>query len=152
MKFPVDARKLLPHRGRMLLIDSVLTASKGEGTVLANPAEDSIMRGADGKIISAFYVELVAQAYAAVCGYDFIKNGVPIPEGYLVGIQRFEIKQNPSDAGDENFTITVKTIGDFDGLAVVEGSISAANGVVAEGKIKLFVPDSEEQQLLPETA
>lgn len=135
---PVQAEKLLPHRGKMLLIDTVLTAAEGAGTAVARPDEKSIARGPDGKIMTPFHVEFIAQTYAAVCGCDFITRGLPVPEGFLVGVQKFEIHPQQDEYSDQELLISVQTLGEFNGFAVVEGTVSCEGRVLAEGRIKLL--------------
>ncbi|WP_051249798.1 3-hydroxylacyl-ACP dehydratase [Maridesulfovibrio zosterae] len=143
MNLPLIAEKVLPHRGKMLLIDHIISANGRTGTVTAKLPPESIAVSSKGRILSPFYIELVAQAYAAVCGYSYLLQRNPIPEGYLVGVQRFEIYQKNIPCTDHDLTISVETIGDFDGFAVVEGIISINSKILAEGKIKLFVPQEE---------
>ncbi|WP_320172122.1 3-hydroxylacyl-ACP dehydratase [Maridesulfovibrio sp.] len=140
MQLPVNAEKLLPHRGTMLLIDKVLTAGDRAGTVSAVLDGKSISRDSDGRIQPVFYIELVAQAYAAVCGYEFISKGLAVPEGFLVGVQNFEIYKADSPGTDSELLISVSTIGEIYGFAVVEGSVSQDGKPLAGGQIKLFVP------------
>lgn len=152
MNLPMPAEKLLPHRGKMLLIDTVLNAEDGAGTVIAIPDRQSISCDPGGKMLAPFYLELVAQAYAAVCGYHFLSNNLPIPLGFLVGVQRFELyPENNHETVSESpeLTISVNTCGEFEGFAVVEGIVSRNGKVVAEGKIKLFVPQEELERELP---
>ncbi|NDV23249.1 3-hydroxylacyl-ACP dehydratase [Desulfovibrio sp. JC022] len=144
MILPAQAEKLLPHRGQMLLIDSVLTAEDGAGTAQAELSADSIAVGSDGNMLAPFYIELLAQTYAAVCGYQLKSAGLPVPEGFLVGVQKFQITPEYNTRFSSNeLLISVQTVGDFDGFAVVEGTVSREGKVLAEGKIKLFVPQDE---------
>ncbi|WP_321405148.1 3-hydroxylacyl-ACP dehydratase [Maridesulfovibrio sp.] len=145
MNLPMQAEKLLPHRGQMLLIDSVLTAEDETGTVLADLSTQGISKGPDGNLLPPFYIELVAQAYAAICGYRLKSTGKSIPEGYLVGVQKFQIIPQPSNKkwNSNELLISVQTLGDFDGFAVVEGTVSREGITLAEGRIKLFVPQDE---------
>ncbi|MFW5501551.1 MULTISPECIES: 3-hydroxylacyl-ACP dehydratase [unclassified Maridesulfovibrio] len=144
MNLPMQAEKLLPHRGQMLLLDSVLTVEEGAGTTLADLSTKCIAKGKDGNVLAPFYIELLAQTYAAVCGYRLKSLGQPVPEGYLVGVQKFQINpQKTADFTSNELLISVQTVGDFDGFAVVEGSISREGKTLAEGKIKLFVPQDE---------
>ncbi|WP_421899951.1 3-hydroxylacyl-ACP dehydratase [Maridesulfovibrio sp.] len=144
MNLPMQAEKLLPHRGQMLLIDSVLTVGEGAGTALADLSTQSITLAPDGSVLDPFYIELVAQAYAAVCGYRLKSLGQPVPEGYLVGVQKFQIvPQSTAKFTSNELLISVQTVGDFDGFAVVEGTVSREGQILAEGRIKLFVPQDE---------
>lgn len=144
MNLPAQAEKLLPHRGQMLLIDSVLTVEDGAGTAHADLSAESIAVASDGNLLPPFYIELLAQTYAAVCGYRLQSLGQPVPEGYLVGVQKFQIMPEAyTDFSNNELLISVQTVGDFDGFAVVEGTVSREGKILAEGKIKLFVPQDE---------
>ncbi len=147
MNLPIQAKTVLPHRGKMMLIDTVVAAEEGTGTAITDLPSKPIAQTSEGNIHTPFYIELVAQTYAAVCGYNFLKQRMPIPEGYLVGVQRFEIHQGKNNTDSHELIISVKTIGDFDGFAVVEGVVTRGNSVVAEGKIKVFVP--QDSQTVP---
>lgn len=143
MKLPIQAEELLPHQGKMLLINTLLTADDGTGTAISIPDNKSLSIGPDGKILDPFYIELLAQTYAAVCGYGFMSRGLPVPEGYLVGVQKLDIHPDESSSCNREILISVSTVGDFDGFAVVEGKVSRDGKLLAEGKIKLFVPHEE---------
>lgn len=144
MNLPMQAEKLLPHRGQMLLIDSVIKVEEESGTALADLSRQTISLDADGNLLAPFYIELVAQAYAAVCGYRLQSLGQPVPKGYLVGVQKFQINPEASVKHDcKELLISVQTVGDFDGFAVVEGKVSCEDKILAEGKIKLFVPQDK---------
>ncbi|WP_432737370.1 3-hydroxylacyl-ACP dehydratase [Maridesulfovibrio sp. FT414] len=144
MNLPIEARRLLPHRGQMLLIDSVLTAEGDAGTALADLSTQSIALDSDGSLLTPFYIELLAQAYAAICGYQLQSLGRPIPEGYLVGVQKFHItSQKTAEFSSNELLITVQIVGNFNGFAVVEGTVSCEEITLAEGRIKVFVPQEE---------
>ncbi len=143
MTFPIEAKKLLPHRGKMLLINSVIHASEGAGTATAFLSPESITHSNSGSILSPFFIELVAQTYAAVCGYSYLQQNAPIPNGYLVGVQKFNFHYSDFPSIINDLNISVQTTGEFDGFAVVKGTVSQNNTALAEGKIKVWVPQEQ---------
>lgn len=126
----------------MLLIDTLLESHDGKGKTETTLRSDCIASDALGKLTPLILVELIAQTYAAVKGWEIVQSGQEFPIGYLVGVQKFEAVA-PA-AVDTRLEITVETVGEFEGFAVVEGIVSAQGETIAAGKIKLWVPEGEE--------
>jgi len=141
MKLPIAAHKVIPHRDSMLLIDTLVASAQGAGTVEATLTPSSVAATPDGTLSQLIYVELMAQAYAAVKGWEITQSGMDFPIGYLVGVQKFQVHKK-SRVG-KLLIINVTTIGEFEGFAIVEGTIFRAGSTVATGKIKLWVPPEE---------
>lgn len=135
----IPAYKLIPHRDSMLLIDSFTPMEPGQGRAETTLTESSIAATASGEIDSLILVELIAQAYAALKGWEFTQAGMDIPIGYLVGVQKFTVLGAPQT--DQLLTIEVATLGEFDGFAIIEGTVSNGDTTLASGKIKLWAPD-----------
>jgi predicted hotdog family 3-hydroxylacyl-ACP dehydratase len=83
----------------------------------------------------------MAQAYAAMKGYQDLLNGRPIGRGYLVGIRKFEML-GTFDATDRLF-VKVKTAGSFNDFYVAEGKVLAGNTCIAIGNMKLWIPSDD---------
>lgn len=99
----------------------------------------------EGRMDRVGFVELAAQGYAAVQGFEFASKGLPFPVGYLVGVQAFECF---GDAYENDLLhIETKTVGTFEGFGVVQATIRHGNSVLAQGKIKLYVPNAEELEM-----
>ena len=88
---PIPAENLLPHRPPMLLVDRLCSYADGCGVVEACPGSDSILVDERGALDEVALVELMAQGYAAVKGYDDLVKGRPVQEGFLVGIRKLQI-------------------------------------------------------------
>lgn len=142
MRLPVPASDIIPHRGAMLLIDTLTASENGTGSARTTLPATCLTAGDDGVIDSLTLVELVAQTYAAVVGWEMLQAGNDFPIGYLVGVQKFT-STTPARAG-ESLTVNVETIGEFEGFAIVEGSVLREETVLANAKIKLWVPPEEE--------
>ena len=72
----------------MLLLDRLLSCTASEGTADALIAAGNLFRLPDDTIHAAALFELMAQAYAAVQGFQNSLAGKPVAIGYLAGINR----------------------------------------------------------------
>jgi predicted hotdog family 3-hydroxylacyl-ACP dehydratase len=142
MQLPVPAKEFIPHRNSMLLVDTLVSAEDGCGTIETRLPQSCIAAEENGTLAPLTLVELIAQAYAAVKGWELAKAGVEFDLGYLVGVQKFSYKQ-PTNV-DELLTVNVETYGEFDSFAIVEGTVLQGETVLATGKIKLWVPPKED--------
>lgn len=142
MRLPVPASDIIPHRGAMLLIDSLEASENGAGSARTTLPATCLTTGDDGVIDRLTLVELVAQTYAAVVGWEMIRAGHDFPIGYLVGVQKFACAA-PARAG-ETLTVNVETVGEFEGFAIVEGTVLRGETVLATAKIKLWVPPEDQ--------
>ncbi|WFS63852.1 3-hydroxyacyl-ACP dehydratase [Pseudodesulfovibrio thermohalotolerans] len=122
----------------MLLVDILVASEQGTGCVETTLPGDGPAAGEGGTISPLVFVELLAQTYAAIRGWELAAAGLPIPEGYLVGVQRFVVLGRAR--GGEKLVVDVETVGEFEGFYVVEGRISQGGDVVATGNVKLWIP------------
>lgn len=137
LSLPIDAERLIPHRRPMRLVDRLLACSGGAGMTETWIPEDSVMAAADGALDPAALVELIAQSYAAVKGYADLAAGMPVSEGFLVGIRKLAVTGKAY--ANERLLTTLKTIGSFEGFAVVEGTVTRDGEKLAAGTIKLWI-------------
>ncbi|MDY0190906.1 MAG: hypothetical protein RBR22_09255 [Desulfuromonas sp.] len=137
-KLPYNAIDLLPHRAPMILVDKLLEFDAGDGVVTATIAADNIFVDADGCLEAVALIEIVAQSYAAIKGYDDRLNHRPVQRGFLVGGRSFKIKRCPLVG--EQLRITITTMADLDEFSVVDGVVNSADEIIAEGSLKLWLP------------
>lgn len=140
LTLPMPAATFIPHRPPMQLVDTLLSYAEGTGLVETTLGADCILVGADGTLEETALVELLAQAYAVLRGYDDLLRERPISEGYLVGVRKLQVAGR-ARAG-EALLIRIRTVGCFEGFAVAEGEIERAGEVVASGTIKLWIVDA----------
>lgn len=138
MKLPLPASDLIPHRGRMLLVDTFVFYDTGLGRAVATVRPDTMLLEPGGRLSPLASVELIAQTYAALHGWELKLKGLAPTFGYLVGVQSFEALH--AVAAGQTLEIEVRTAGEFEDFAVVEGTVSCAEKLVARGKIKLWAP------------
>lgn len=142
MKLPARASSLIPHRNSMLLIHELQDATAGKGTAKACIEQDSIVVDSTGALLPLAFVELAAQAYAAVKGWEILCAGENFPLGYLVGVSKLGVHET-AKVGD-TLMVEVNTVGEFENFAVVEAIIRCNTVLLAETKIKLWVPTDEQ--------
>jgi len=140
-ELPAPARQLLPHTGAMVYIDRLVEAGEERGVCEAMLSPGHMLLDGDGRMDRAGFVELAAQSYAALKGWELVRQGLPLPIGYLVGAQGFEFLGD-AFAGDR-LRIETASLGTFEGFGVVMASIAREGEVLAQGKIKLFVPGTD---------
>lgn len=139
LRLPVGAERLIPHRSPMRIVDRLMAFEDRAGVVEARLARDGLLVDADGRFAPAAVMELFAQAFAAVKGYEDQLQGLPVKRGFLVGSRKVRVFVELM-AGDL-LEIHVRTVGTLEGFAVAEGEIRRGDEVVAAGSVKLWVPD-----------
>jgi len=137
MTLPMAAQQLLPHRPPMLLVDALVAFEPGCGTVISVVHDGDLFVCEDGTLEPVAFVELIAQGYAAIKGYEDTLNGVPVREGFLVGSRKVSLLAE-ARVGDR-LTIDIETSGHLEGFSVVDGVVRRDDEILAEGSIKLWI-------------
>nr|WP_320116010.1 hypothetical protein [uncultured Desulfuromonas sp.] len=137
MALPMAAQTLLPHRPPMLLVDALVAFAPGRGTVISEVHGEDLFVREDGTLEPVAFVELIAQSYAAIKGYEDTLNGVSVREGFLVGGRRVKLLSK-AHVGDR-LTIDIETSGHLEGFCVVDGVVRRDEEILAEGSIKLWI-------------
>lgn len=142
LALPVDTAGLVPHEGRMRMVDQLLSLSEESAVVSAClPADGLLVRSSDGGLENVIYAELVAQAYAAYRGYELKSLGLQPRAGYLVAIRQLDVLGR-AKAGD-TLIITVRTVGVLEGFAVIAGEVRHGENVLAKAKLKVYIPEGD---------
>lgn len=139
LTLPCAAAELLPHRPPLQLIDRLLASDGSAAVAETTLRPEHVFAGSDGVLDPVALVEMFAQAYAAMQGYNDLHLGLPVKEGFLVGIRRIRV-EGTARVG-ERLEVMVRTIGAIDGFAVAEGEVRRGSTVLAAGSLKLWIPD-----------
>lgn len=134
---PMAAERLIPQRAPMRLVDTLVSRSDGCGVTESRLPADAIMADERGMLDEVTFVELIAQSYAAVKGYIDLIDGNPPGKGFLVGIRHLKIT-GKAFAGDRLLT-SIRTVGAFEGFAVIEGTVTRDAETVASGSMKVWL-------------
>lgn len=138
LELPLGAEKLIPQRPPMCAIDRLTEYYGRQGVVEATlPSHGIVLRG-DGSVEPMVLVEIVAQSFAAVKGYENLLEGDVVRRGYLVEIKRFEFYE-PAYAGDRLSVVTNK-VGETDEFTMAEGKVIRGEEIIASGNLMVWVP------------
>lgn len=141
LTLPMPAEAFIPHRPPMRLVDTLLSWEGTTGEIEATPAIDNLLVGSDGILDEAALVELLAQGYATIKGYDDLLQGKEISEGYLVGVRK--VRMVGRALAGEKLLIRIRTVGTFEGFAVADGEIERGGELIASGTIKLWIVQTQ---------
>ena len=144
-ELPAPAEPFLPHSGPMVYIDRLITADGDRGLCETILTSGHMLLDAAGCMERSGFIELGAQAFATHKGFEFTCQGLPFPIGYLVGVQGFECLGD-AYLGDR-LRIETECLGTFEGFGVVRAVIRREETILAQGKIKLYVPTPDDQPL-----
>ena len=142
--FPMPIERLLPQRPPMLLLDRLLSCTPTEGTADTLICPGNLFRLSDDTIHAAALFELMAQAYAAVHGYQNQLAGKPVSIGYLAGITR-AIVHGAARVGDR-LVVSVRQTALFQPFVRAEARVVRDGEPLAEGELTLFVPPTGQEQ------
>ncbi|MBU0483427.1 MAG: ACP dehydratase [Proteobacteria bacterium] len=136
---PCSVLKLVPQRPPMLLVDRLLSRDLAANfsVVEASVPIDGIFVEQGRELLPEYFVELVAQAMAAVNGYDGLVAGKDAGRGFLVGINDFS--WHGTAALNESLRIELKKTFEFGPVTVMAGQVfNGAGQVLARGEIKAW--------------
>jgi len=141
LPMPVDG--LIPHRPPICLVTRLLASTGQSGVVEARITPDNILLDEDGNLEPLAMMELIAQASAAVKGYNDLCRGKGVKQGFLVDIRdaRFTGRCAEGDRLHIHVEIT-HTIG---GFSVVKGEVRQNTASLATATLKLWVPEEDIQ-------
>jgi len=139
ISLPMPAERLVPHRSPLRLVDRLLEFSGGTGVVEAVIGPDNLFLKHDGTFPSLTTVELIAQAAAAVKGYDDLRQGRTIKKGYLADIRGINFI-GLCYKGDR-LTIRIEIVRAFGEFSIIQGDVKRGEDTVAQGTLKLWVPE-----------
>ncbi len=142
---PLPAAELIPHRQTMLLVDKLLTydRSQGSGSILAGAETETIFCDRAGKFLEEVVVlEMMAQAYACLRGYEDRLKGCQSSLGFLVGVRHFNLWRRIKIS--EELIIKVATSIQMDGFFMADALVMVDTEEVAVAELKLWVPPAAE--------
>jgi predicted hotdog family 3-hydroxylacyl-ACP dehydratase len=141
-----DIRTLVPHAGRMVLLDRVIAVDEDSLCAEATIRGDSLFCGPDG--VGAWVgIEYMAQAIAAHAGHAAQLKGEPVKIGFLLGARRYECAR-PSFPVGSVLRVMVRSLLIADnGLGSFECSIQDAQGEAATATVSVFSPANVEEFL-----
>ncbi len=123
------------------MVETLLAAENGAGSAQAVPRAGHPLVDEDGRLDPAAMIEMIAQTYAAVKGFEDRREGKPVKKGFLVGFKK--VRFSGTARQGDRLIINVKTTGTFDDFAVAEGEVVKDGHVLASGTINIWIDNSE---------
>jgi len=137
---PADAGELIPHRPPMRMVSRLLSCGIDDtGVVEAVVCEDNPLLNRDGVLERIALAEILAQSFAAKQGYEDLKKGLSAEQGFLVAIR--EITCYAAARLGDRLTVNVRLLMKMDPFYLVAGEIYRGEDKLAEGEMKLWVPE-----------
>jgi predicted hotdog family 3-hydroxylacyl-ACP dehydratase len=137
LKLSYAVAEVVPHAGRMLLIDEILDYSSNSLTACVTIRESSLFL-TDNVVPAWVGIEYMAQTIAAWAGVQARLRGEPVKVGYLLGSRHYQASQPAFTLGD-TLTIVVNKQYHEGELAVFDCRISGAQ-VSVSATLNVFQP------------
>lgn len=134
---PISSKGMLPHDGRMLIVDELLEVGEKSSVSRSVVREDNPFLDQTGTAGREILVEYAAQTAALM---DSLEHDGKVSPGMLVEVQKFHISRPPR-AGDE-ILVYLKKEYDLDIWHGISVHIHINGEEVAEGELKLCIFDS----------
>ena len=144
---PIDIETLLPHRGRMRLVEEIVALDEEHTVTRATVRPGWPM--SDGQSVSAvILIELVAQTAGIHNGWVRVRRYGPEVDrkGWIVGISEAELHADCVACGTA-LTIRAENRFAYDGFREIVGTVEADGNLLAEAVLLLL--RSEQEPVLP---
>lgn len=135
-----DIAGLIPHSGRMILLDKIIDFSEDTLSAELTVRDDGLL-GNDQFVPAWAGIEYMAQAVAAYAGIQSKLAGKPIKLGYLLGTRRY-VANVARFAVGSTMTIAVKKIIQDDKLGVFDCKIYG-DGIEINANLNVYQPTIE---------
>ena len=131
---------IIPHRGTMLLLDSVSACSDESLTALASVSADAWYADEQGAMPAWIGIELMAQAIAAHVGLLSMRDGEPARPGVLLGTRRYEAAQAAFASGVPLCVTVNELLRSEEGHGAYGCTINQDGKRLAEATVKVYQP------------
>lgn len=136
--------KLIPQRPPFVLVDKLLVHEDMNIVSGFEIPADHVLVNCENFLSEAGIIENFAQTIALYQGYDYFKQGIPPPVGYIGSMKNMEIFELPK-AGQELRT-TVQIIQKMLGVTMVKGEVSVGGKVIAKGEMRTVIVNEFEKR------
>jgi len=132
--------ELVPHRGRMLLLDALL-GFEGERCECGLTVRDDPLFCRDGEVGAWVGVEYMAQSVAALIGLKARAAGGPVKIGLLLGTRRYQAHVPAFVPGMQLRVSATELFHADNGVGAFEARVYEGERLLAEASLTAFQPD-----------
>jgi len=133
---PVAVDRLIPQQAPMRVIDKLEKVGERTGEVTVSISNDMLFVRDDGILDETVYVELIAQAVAALNGFKAQGVNNKVVEGYLLGAKKLEVFGTARIG--ETLTISIFKYAYYGDFGVVKGRVMCGDELLAQGEVKFW--------------
>ena len=136
--------EILPQRGRMMLLSSVLEHSEDETVCAVEVAADTLFVEASGTVPAVMGVEYMAQSVAAHAGLRAWARGEPARVGFLIGSRRLDFRTRSGFRVGQRLVVRVSHVWGEEEYAMFACRLIdvASQATLVEGNLNVFLPRS----------
>ncbi|WP_374382635.1 hypothetical protein [Dongia sp.] len=136
---PYPVADLLPHAGRMVLLDRVLDATETVIEVELSVRPDNPFFEPGRGVAAHIAIEWMAQACGAFVGLEAKRAGGPVRIGFLLGTRNFKAER-PWFAPGERLSVRAELVFRDGETGVFDCSLANPEGLVARAQLTLHQP------------
>lgn len=136
IKLPVPVDEFIPQKGAMKLVKTLMDVRERYLKVSAVVPEENPFVGTDGRIEEVAFMEMMAQAAAAMNGFEKYNTRSKNMGGMLIGGQKI-VMHEPASAGELLVIQAYKTTR-FGNFGILRAEIKREDLLIAEGEIKIY--------------
>ncbi len=138
LQLPCSAEHLVPHRPPMLLLARLTARDRQADTATAEAflPDHGFWLAADHSLLPEYLIELMAQAMAAVNGYDAMLDGRIPARGFLVGVDDFHWLQTPRPG--ERVRVTLQKNFAFGMVTIMAAAVFGEQGELGRGALRVW--------------
>ena len=133
---PIPADRIIPQKAPMRLISRLLVVKERYAEVEAVVSENSPFTRADGHLEEVALFEIMAQAAAAMNGFEEFDTGLPPHRGALLGGKT--IKVTGEARAGEPLVVKITKKASFGSFGVLGATVQNGESLLAKGDIKVF--------------
>ncbi|MES2205791.1 MAG: beta-hydroxyacyl-ACP dehydratase [Pseudomonadota bacterium] len=142
-KFP-SIEDVLPHRGAMLLVDSIESYDETTITLSAKPKQNAWYSNQADEMPAWIGIELMAQAVAAWVGLTSKVHGLPVKRGVLLGTRSYVPAQAAFAVGVPLIIKAAPIYQDESGMGSFHCQIFQYDKCLVNAAINVFEPENFE--------
>lgn len=151
LKCPYDqTAKLLPHTGKMVLLDSILACSSTHIIAIAIIRPDCILLPYDNATHLPTYlsIEIMAQTVGAWAGATALSQGEKVRIGFLLGTRKLEMPVKQISVGTILRCESTLSWQDETGMGVFDCLLldHNSNNEIATASLNLYRPNEQDLQ------
>jgi 3-hydroxyacyl-[acyl-carrier-protein] dehydratase len=129
----------IPQRKPFVMVHELLQADEESVTTQFQIEPDNILVE-HGELPEAGLIENMAQTAAAHAGYNYRKQNLPVPIGYIASVKDLQIFGLPK-AGS-TLTTTVRIVNHVLNVIIAQGSVKHNNDCLCKCELRIFLKNN----------